>query len=152
MVKQVNLTQGKVALVDDEDYGFVMRWTWSLSAKGYAQEGHYHKQYMHRLLTQCPKGKQVDHINGDKLDNRRDNLRICTHGQNLCNQMPQQRKKTSIYKGVFLVKGAKTWTARIRKDRKNINLGRFQDEREAAIAYNAAAKIHHGEFARLNEV
>ena len=109
---------------------------------------------MHRIITKCPKGKVVDHINGDTLDNRKCNLRICTKLQNQYNQKKHKGKRHSKYKGVTFRKNliAKPWEAFIYKDYKSKRLGYFATEKEAALAYNAAAKEAYGEFAKLNEI
>ena len=104
---------------------------------------------MHRLIMQAIDGQYVDHINGDGLDNRRENLRICTHAQNMQNQMPV-RLGTSKYKGVSWDKVAKKWAAHINLDGKPKKLGRFVAEEDAAKAYDSAAIEHYGEYARPN--
>jgi len=93
----------------------------------------------------------VDHINGDNLDNRKKNLRLCTYAENNRNRKPLENK-TSKYKGVGLNKNykIKTWQARIVKNSKRYSLGYFKNEKEAALAYNQAAKKYFGEFAYLN--
>jgi hypothetical protein len=93
----------------------------------------------------------VDHKNGDKLDNRRENLRICTIAENIRNSKTSTKKgKTSRYKGVYWVGRIKKWVARIHVDRKGLHVGVFTDEAEAARAYDVAARQHFGEFARTN--
>jgi hypothetical protein len=103
---------------------------------------------MSRLITDCPKGLLVDHKNHNTLDNRRENLRICTRAQNMWN-----RKKTcgvSKYKGVCRRVGKKPWVAQVNLDNKKVYFAIFDTEREAAIAYNEKAKEFFGEFACLN--
>lgn len=87
-----------------------------------------------------------DHINGNKLDNRRCNLRICTPHQNNLNRP----NVTGKYKGVYWCKRLKKWMAQIMIGERNKYVGSFPNEEEAAFAYNEAAKKYHGEFARLN--
>jgi hypothetical protein len=96
-------------------------------------------------------GKQIDHINGDKLDNRKANLRVCTNGQNHMN-IKKYAGKTSKYKGVWWNKERGKWQTDIKLDKKKRYVGRFEDENEAGLAYNAAAIALFGEFALLNEV
>lgn len=103
---------------------------------------------LHRMVMNAPYGVQVDHINGDTLDNRRCNLRLCSHAENQHNKNSQAG--TSKYKGVYLYKRDKKWRAMIAKNKKNIHLGYFNDEIQAAHAYDEAARQLFGEFARLN--
>ncbi len=107
---------------------------------------------MHRLITQCPKNKLVDHKFGHTLDNRRENLRICNNTQN-CRNSVKKSTNTSGYKGVYLDNREylkKRYVAQIFVDRFHIKIGYFKTASEAAIAYNEAAIKYHGEFARLN--
>jgi len=101
---------------------------------------------MHRLIMGNPQGMEVDHINGNGLDNRRCNLRVVTTSQNQANQ--HARRGRSSFKGVF--KQRSRWRARIHVQQKGINLGSFLTEEEAARAYDAAALHYFGEHACLN--
>ena len=163
-MKQIELTQGKFAIVDDEDYKYLNQWKWCFITAGYAQRVKHisgskknrvlEHILLHRVLMNCSKGQQVDHINGDGLDNRRENLRISTQAQNVRNK-GFSKNNTSGYKGVIFIKSgtrSKRWTARLTYNYKPISLGYFDTSIEAAIAYNKAASIYFGEFARLNQI
>lgn len=107
---------------------------------------------LHRVIMNAPAGMEVDHIDGDGLNCRRYNLRICTRSQNRMNQRVRITPKLSIYKGVTFDKSRDKWCARIKYFGVTRNLGRFEHETDAAIAYNVAASKTFGEFARLNQV
>jgi hypothetical protein len=121
----------------------------------YASTGNRPAIPMHRMLLDAPKGFFVDHINGDGLDNRRENLRLCTRSENAQNQKTQHRPKTSKYKGVNKLKYG-GWLVRIglhengKRVRKSIGCFPKDKEIEAAKAYDEAAVRYFGEFARLN--
>lgn len=110
--------------------------------------------YLHKIIMDCPQGYQVDHINGNRLDNRKKNLRICTHQQNQFNKPKRKNTGVSKYKGVFKhylrKKKRYMWGARITVSGKNSYDTWFLSERKAAQAYDRLAVKHHGEFARLN--
>jgi len=131
---------------------------WHIDSGGYVRRtitkgGKSYAVLMHREIMQAKKGQIVDHTNGDKLDNRKTNLRLCTHKQNISNQKVQSKlSKSSKYKGVIWDKKKKKWLARIQINKKIIYLGWFDSELAAAEAYNAGAKTFFKEFARLNEV
>lgn len=109
-----------------------------------------HKLVMERIIgRKLLNSERVDHINGDGTDNRRENLRVCTHQQNMGNQ--SSRKGSSIYKGVSKTRTG-NWAARIWNNYKCINIGTFADEREAGKAYNQQAIKYFGEFAKLNQL
>lgn len=153
-MKEIPLTKGKVALVDDEDYERISRWKWHYTPNGYAAHTIWSPEKkvnrgMHREVMQTPPGLETDHINGNKLDNRRENLRICTSSQNKANS-GLSKMNTSGYKGVRWRESRQKWEVDIRKDGRKVFLGRFDDIIEAAKAYDLAAKAHYGEFAKLN--
>ncbi len=104
--------------------------------------------YMHRLLAGDPVGMEVDHINGDGLDNRRENLRVCTPGENRKNT--RSFTGASRYKGVSWDKHIKRWRAAITVDWETVRLGHFGIERNAALAYDRAALEYHGSYAHTN--
>ncbi len=150
-MKAIPLTQGKVAIVDDSDYDRVAAVKWCFSG-GYAVRqvwgnGKGKAQAMARFIMGEPAGMEVDHRSMDTLDNRRDNLRVATHRQNLCNR-GKQRNNTSGFKGVSWNKSAGKWVAGIKNHSKRIALGYFTDIIDAAKRYAQAARELHGEFAR----
>jgi len=152
-MKQISLTQGKYALVDDKDFGYLNQWKWFASFDGcnwYAcRKGGVIK--MHRVILGLQKGdkQKVDHINHNGLDNCRCNLRICTQAQNCQNRKPY-KNSSSKYKGVSWYSITKKWRARIKLKRKEIHLGYFDSETLAAKTYDEKAKILFGDFAKLN--
>jgi len=105
---------------------------------------------LHRILMGAKKDEHVDHMNGNSLDNRYCNLRLCTPGENNCNR--PGRKGTSKFKGVSWHKQGHKWQASIAKDRRSYGLGLFNSEQDAAMAYNVAALQLHGQFAFLNKI
>ena len=163
MSKQIKLTQGRFATVDDEDFEYLNQWKWYLMinkqrGKYYVQarvkneNGFFETILMHRLILSISDPKIfVDHKFGDGLDNRKENLRICTNAENLRNKNIQ-KNNISGYKGVSWNARAKKYQAQIQIDRKIKYLGLFTCPIEGAKAYNEAALIHHGKFARLNQI
>jgi hypothetical protein len=154
-MKTITLNTGKEVMVDDEDYEELSKYHWTemkLMHQSYAKRTKCKRNaYMHREIMNPENNMQIDHIDGDGLNNTRINLRICTQSQNFGNS--KKRCITpSKYKGVTWDKRNKNWVARIRKDKKTYNLGRFEIEREAAYAYNKAALELFGEFALVNEI
>ena len=146
-MRAIVMTNNGITLVDDEDYLFLSLLTVSESYDGYATVHGSDRVRIHRIIMEAPKGSHVDHINGDKLDNRKSNLRICTAQQNGANSRIG-KNNTSGYKGVTWNKRRKLWQAQIMVARKNINLGVFSDPKEAHAAYVSAANDNFGEFAR----
>lgn len=141
----------KFILVSDKDYLFILKYKWHLSYYGYAacRESEFSPMiYMHRLIMEAPTGMDVDHKNGNTLDNRRSNLRICTRQENLRNR--HKIRGFSKFKGVRWHKQNRNWRAGIKVDSKDIHIGCFKSEILAAKAYNKAAKKYFGEYARLN--
>lgn len=140
----------KYALVDDEDFEKVSQFKWYLHKHGYAVTAGS-KTKMHRfILNATKKEEEVDHVNHNGLDNRRTNIRICTHAQNMFNKNKQINNKSG-YKGVYWEKqGEGFWRARIQVKGKGIHLGVFDDILAAAEAYNKAAKQYFGEYGRGN--
>lgn len=160
-MKEILLTQGKVALVDDEDYEYLNQWKWhayKCRNTYYAGRNSSRKNppkriiQMHRIILGLTDGNiLIDHQDHNGLNNQRNNLRKATKAQNQQNSL-SFRKSTSIYKGVVKHKNHGKWQAQIAKEGKHFYLGVFNTQKDAAIAYNTAAKELHGEFAALNEV
>lgn len=152
-MKQIPLTKGKFALVDDEDYIFLIQWKWSCNV-GYAVR--YERGVpvlMHRFIMSTPKGMSTDHIDGDRLNNQKLNLRICTHAENMRNTTNIRKNNSSGFKGVSWCKRSNKWVAAIKINNKSKNLGRFNraaEAAEAAEAYNKASKELHKDFANPN--
>lgn len=156
-MKQIPLTQGKFALVDDEDFEYLNQWKWHYLKVGYAarsvkKDNKKTYIYMHREINETVVGRHTDHINNDKLDNRRHNLRSATKGQNMANVGKRAHGASSRYKGVSLDKRNRRWFSRICIGNNKIYLGRFSTEIEAAQSYNDAATKYHGEYALLNDI
>lgn len=161
-MKEIELTQGKVAIVDDKDFGWLNKWKWYAHGKGnlyYARrnENAVYKNKtirMHRLILECHghnlRGLGVDHVNHNGLDNRLNNLRPADQSQN--NQNKSCARGLSSYKGVYLHSMGQKWRANIRKNGRRIHLGLFEKEEDAAKAYNQAALKLFGEFACLNNI
>lgn len=161
MVKEIQLTKGQVTLVDEHMFDYLNQWKWyanKINGKFYAVRNlRINKKYagcilMHRLITNNNDSKMhTDHCNANTLDNRKENLRICTAQQNnfnrnigICN--------TSGFKGVSWHKVAKKYSVTIEKNKKKHYLGLYKDIKEAAKIYNQAAIKFFGEFANLNKI
>lgn len=141
---------GHFAKVDDADYEALSSVKWRMSGYGCAVTG-VKSQSMHRHLMSPPAGMDIDHIDGDRLNNQRSNLRICTRSQNIQNSRPRNCKtKTSQFKGVNWIATNARWRSRIKANGQQIPLGCYRTEIEAAQAYDRAALHYFGEFARIN--
>lgn len=154
--REIPLTQGKFALVDADDYEDLSKYKWCFDGK-YARRnlprsfGAGKHIRMHQVILPAPEGLVVDHISGNKLDNRKENLRIITNQQNQFN-LHSSKSTISEYKGASWDSEKHLWRARIKVNYKTIHLGYFEDPRDAAAAYNCEALKYFGEHAALNPV
>lgn len=158
-MKTISLTQGKVAIVDDADYEWLNQWKWSTQQGRhtfYAVRGvwlaknKWRIERMHRLILglQPDDKRQCDHRDGNGLNNQWSNLRVCTRTQNIRSQ--KNKVGTSKYKGVCWDRRDRKWYSQIRVNKKQIYLGLFNSEIDAAQAYDRAASEYFGEFALTN--
>lgn len=146
------MTQGKYALVDDEDYEWLSQWNWWFNG-GYAtrvetKRGIRNRIFMHRLINDTPPDKYTDHINGNRLDNRRANLRVCTTQENARNM--RKTHGSSVYKGVQWSHRQKAWKTTLNEKGQVAYIGYFKNERHAALAYDLWAIDMWGQFAKVN--
>jgi hypothetical protein len=159
-MKQIPLSQGKLALVDDEDFEELNKYKWraikdkntfyAVRTTSYKKEGCITTIRMHRVILDLKSPKILcDHKDRDGLNNQKQNLRKATHAQNSVNT--ESKKNTSSkYKGVTWSKASKKWRSNIEISGSKKHIGLFKNEIEAAKAYDKMAKIYHGEFACLN--
>ncbi|MCK9282549.1 MAG: HNH endonuclease [Melioribacteraceae bacterium] len=163
-MKKIKLTQGKFALVDDEDFEYLNQFKWCAhkafdnyyAIRHVTIDNRQRELQMHRVIMKTPKGKVTDHIDHNGLNNQKSNLRICTARENCCNSKPILGG-SSKYKGVsFDTCRAKrnwaSWKVSIRNGITQISVGYFKTEKEAALVYNEKAKELFGEFAYLNKI
>lgn len=151
MTKEISLTQGKVALVDDDMYDYLVQWKWRaakmVTGRWYAVSS---IGRMHRVVMNAPDGVDVDHKKQEEtLNNQRSNLRLCSDSQNSWN-VGKRSNNTSGYKGAHWSEFKERWVVTIGVRNKRIYVGSFVDKENAAIAYDNAARFYHGEFASLN--
>jgi hypothetical protein len=149
-VRMIPLGDGFYAYVDAADYEWLSQWTWHMHSGGYAGRSEKGKTIlMHRQIMQPPEGRLVDHADGNKANNCRSNLRFCTGPENQRSRR-KARGCVSKYKGVFYDKRCNKWFAKYRCNGKYHSLGYFDLEVDAARAYDRAAVLHYGQFARPN--
>lgn len=151
-MKYIQLNKKQQTIVDDKDYEYLNQWKWYVDTKGYARHTHYlgkrdgkYQQIawkMHRLVNNTPVGMETDHINRNKLDNRRMNLRSVTNTQNQMNRN-LQKNNTSGYKGVKWSESSNKWVSQISVNRKRIYLGSYADIEAAWLARKLGERIYH---------
>ena len=147
-MKEIPLAGNKgVVLVDDEDYELLSKYSW-YRVSGHGTDYAVARIYGHRLLMDAKPGEIIDHINGNGLDDQKNNLRRCTAAQNQANRKQKRAGTTSKYRGVFWAKRDQKWVARIRANGIRYNIGSFASELEAAEAYQQELRKHFGEFVR----
>ena len=161
--RTVKLTRGKSAIVDASDYDWINQWKWcadkskniwyshrTIYNKEIIGKGRFVKVRMHRLIIGAAKGEIVDHINGNGIDNRRENLQICSHSDNI--QKGHHRPNQYGYLGVSYSEDCtiRHWKARISNNGKRYELGHFLTSKDAAKAYDEEATRIHGATAKLN--
>lgn len=157
MAKEIELTQGFVALVDDIDFEYLSQFNWCVS-HGYAvRRGENNRHLgMHRVILERKLGRKLvkgeipEHKNHQRSDNTRDNIRLATQGQNIANIPKYASKKSSRFKGVSFQKSTGKWNAQIKVNGKLLHIGTFSVEEDAGRAYDKRAYLHFGEFASLN--
>lgn len=150
----IALTQGQNAIVDAEDFQWLDQWNWAAhwnpcTNSFYAMRSRASTIWMHRVILGCSEKERGDHINHNTLDNRRMNIRKCTHAENMLNKR-MYRNNTSGYRGVSLTRCSGHWHAEICIGNKTITLGEHISKEDAARAYDKAAKRYFGKFAHLN--
>jgi len=157
-MKYINLPNNKKVIVDNEDYKYLNSFNWNFNSRYVVRNKHNncygkckgkrcYKIFIHKLIMNCPKGKQVDHINHNTLDNRKINLRICTRKQNSHNSLVH-KDTLSRYKGVYWNNINKKWIVTIKKK----YFGSFINKEKAAQIYNKNIVNYYGDFSYLNEL
>lgn len=151
------LTLGQETIVDKDDYGYLTQFFWqarptrtkknfyAIRNVGWDNQGRRLKVSMHREIMHFPEGLEVDHINGDPLDNRKHNLRICTHAENVRNQNRKSNK--AGHKGI--TKHGDKWRAQIGVNYEKVHIGVYETRNEAIAAYTTASKWYHKEFSNV---
>lgn len=155
-MKEIILTQGKVALVDDDDFEWINQWKWYANkncntyyaVRSVRLERKISRICMHRLIMKTPIGYEVDHKDGNGLNNQKNNLANGTHRKNMQNR---HEKKTSKYPGVYWRKTDRKWEAEIKVNGKRKHLGHYNDEYEAFLVYKNAVWVFTGEDVLCSE-
>jgi len=157
MTKQIPLTQGKFAIVDDEDYEYLSQWLWyAIRHKGYfyasransiKANGVKKNILMHRVILNAQEDMLVDHENGNTLDNRKSNLRQASHCENMRNRKIQSNN-TSGFRGVSFHKLSKKWHAKISVNGYPKSLGYYETPKEASMVYEKEAERIYGKYRR----
>lgn len=163
-MKHIPLTKGYLTIVDDKDYRLLKQWKWHATARKtkndiyvYAArfavvDGKETTIRMHREVSNASLGQEVDHRNGNTLDNRRKNLRVCTHAENMRASRRKMKGASSRYKGVWWASDRKKWAAGLKWKGANLKMGQYDTQEDAAVAYNVAAQFYYGAYAVLNDV
>jgi len=156
MARKIKLTRGKLALIDNEDFEYLNQWKWhwdgEYAARTIKFNGITHKITMHRLiLNNIPKGKESDHINRDKLDNRRNNLRIVSNAENQMNKNLQKNNRSGV-RGICWYGKYDKWQTRIGFGGKKMFLGYFSNIKDAIEIYNTTSKKLYGKFTYINQM
>lgn len=146
-MKKIPLTQGKFALVDDADFEWLNQWKWCYGNNEAHRNGGGKWIKMHRLIMGSPVDKVVDHINGNRFDNRRENLRVCTQQQNTLNCKVSKNSKSG-YKDIFWVTARHKWLVQIMSKGRKFHGGYYIDLQEAVDARDVLIKKLHGDYAR----
>jgi hypothetical protein len=151
----LTMTSGHTLVVDDADASIAASRSWQAQP---GKSGTFYaaglidgkKVYLHRLIMQAGQGQRVDHINGNGLDNRRDNLRLCSNAENMRNMRVSPLRGSSAFKGVSWNRRRNKWRAYIVKDGRQLSIGYFTNESDAARSYDRTAALMFGQFANLN--
>lgn len=157
-MRKILLSNGLFCSVDDSDFEDLNQFHWHAARRKYTHYAHRMIDIngkrtsilMHRLISMAPKGMEVDHIDGDGLNNQKSNLRLATISQNRSHQIRQHPKKTSRFRGVSWSKSMKKWVSNIQVNKKYNHLGSFDSEIDAAMSYDRAAAENFKEFASTN--
>jgi len=154
-MKIIKLTKGKETIVDNEDFNYLNQWKWHITSGGYAYRREYlgggqrdfNNIYIHRLLLKNPIGFQTDHINGNRLDNRKENLRIVTASQNQMNKGIRSDNSTG-YSGVWFDKSRNKWVAELWFEHKKVFSKRFSELDDAILARKIVEELYFQQYRR----